>query len=217
MKSLIDIYQNDLHPPPDKYTSYFPVYEQFFSKFREKEMTFVEVGVQRGGSLNMWRKYFGASAKIIGIDIDKNVLAHQREDLQIVIGDQADPNFWKQFLSTVDKIDIFLDDGGHTMVQQKNTLLSVWPKIADGGVYLCEDTHTSYFNWCGNGLNKDWTMMEYSKNMVDMVNIMHWDEPHKDPSMSNMFQDVGSVHYYNSMIVMTKGQPKWERPHPFYT
>ena len=122
MKSLIDIYQNDLHPPPDKYTSYFPVYEQFFSKFREKEMTFVEVGVQRGGSLNMWRKYFGASAKIIGIDIDKNVLAHQREDLQIVIGDQADPNFWKQFLTTVDKIDIFLDDGGHTMVQQKNTL-----------------------------------------------------------------------------------------------
>jgi hypothetical protein len=59
--------------------------------------------------------------------------------------------------------------------------------------------------------------MEFSKNMIDMVNINHWDEPHKNPELSNLFHDVGSVHYYNSMIVMTKGQPKWERPNPIYT
>lgn len=216
MKPLIDIYRNDLAQAPDKYTSYFPVYEQFFSKYRNQNITFIEVGVQKGGSLDMWRKYFGSPAKIIGIDIDPRVVEHQRNDLQIIIGDQSDPVFWKKCLPEIGTIDIFLDDGGHTMAQQKNTLLSVWPYIANGGVYMCEDTHTSYFHSWGNGLNKNWTMMEFTKSLTDMVNVMHWEDPYPDTNILNMFKDIGSVHYYNSMIVLTKGQPAWERPNPVH-
>ena len=42
-----------------KYKNYFPVYEKLFSKYREKKITFVEIGVLSGGSLFMWRNYFG--------------------------------------------------------------------------------------------------------------------------------------------------------------
>ena len=44
------------------------IYENLFHKYIDKKITFVEVGVAKGGSLFMWRDYFGNKAKIIGVD-----------------------------------------------------------------------------------------------------------------------------------------------------
>jgi len=55
----------------DKWAHYFPIYEQWFSPYRGKDIVFVEVGVQNGGSAQMWKHYFGKQAHIIGIDIDE--------------------------------------------------------------------------------------------------------------------------------------------------
>ena len=53
-----------------KCTHYFPVYERLFQGWQNKSLVFLEIGVSEGGSLKMWHKYFGSSAKIIGIDIN---------------------------------------------------------------------------------------------------------------------------------------------------
>lgn len=214
MKTLLEIFENDLTSNCDKYLPYFPVYEQFFSKYRNQNLTFIEVGVQDGGSLQMWRKYFGDTARIIGIDVDEDVLTRKKENVEIFIGDQEDPAFWAGFLPNIGTIDVFLDDGGHTMNQQINTLDSVWEKIAIGGVYMIEDTHTSYYNDWNNGLYRPHTIMEYTKKIIDMVNINHWQEHPSDPKVFK-FIDLASVSYYNSMIVLTKGQQPWVRPNPY--
>ena len=99
-----------------KWIDYFEVYEKAFSAYRKKPVTFLEIGIQNGGSLQMWREFFGPEAKIIGIDVDPQCKALEAEGFEIWIGDQADPAFWAEFKTKNPSIDLVLDDGGHTMV-----------------------------------------------------------------------------------------------------
>ena len=104
-----------------------------FSKYVNKKLVFVEIGVLDGGSLIMWRKYFGNKARIIGIDLNPNAKKIAKNNkIEIFIGNQADPDFWKSFFKKVGKIDILLDDGGHTNKQQILTSTNV-KHIRDGG------------------------------------------------------------------------------------
>ena len=60
--------------------------------------TLVEVGVLNGGSLFMWRKYFGENVRIIGIDLNPAAKHFDKYGFEIFIGDQADPKFWRSFI-----------------------------------------------------------------------------------------------------------------------
>ena len=68
---LFQIYKN-LKFTSLKIDSYFQIYEEIFNEYIGKEIVFVEVGVLHGGSLFMWKEYFGSKARIIGIDLDPN-------------------------------------------------------------------------------------------------------------------------------------------------
>ena len=48
----------------DKWDRYFDVYDRHFQKFKGENITFIEVGVQNGGSLEMWSRYFGPESKM---------------------------------------------------------------------------------------------------------------------------------------------------------
>ena len=215
MKKLIDIFEQDLTLKCDKWLPYFDVYETYFSKYRGQQLTFVEVGVQGGGSMQMWRKYFGPAANIYGIDISPDILNLPLNEAVLKVGDQEDLAFWDNALKDIGEIDCFVDDGGHTMLQQINTLIKVWPMIKEGGVFICEDTHTSYYSDWGNGYCRSWTMMEFSKKIVDLVNLYHIQQHNEDSKIPNdilnIFRDVGSIHYYDSMIVFVKGKSPWVR------
>ena len=112
-----------------KYKNYFPIYEKLFTKFRGKKITFVEIGVLSGGSLFMWKNYFGNNARIIGIELNPEAKKFEKEGFEIFIGNQADENFWKDFFEKVGEVDIILDDGGHTNFQQIVTCCSCIPFI----------------------------------------------------------------------------------------
>ena len=43
----------------------------------------------------MWRKFFGNKARIIGIDINPIAKKWEKNGFEIFIGNQSDPNFWK--------------------------------------------------------------------------------------------------------------------------
>jgi hypothetical protein len=77
-----------------KWDHYFDVYHRHFSKFRGRKVTVVEIGVYSGGSLLMWRDYFGADCTIYGVDIESECLVYENAFTHILIGDQADPRFW---------------------------------------------------------------------------------------------------------------------------
>jgi len=110
----------------------------------------------------------------IGIDINPECKQFEKEGVRVVIGDQGDPAFWKQFtLDFPEELDIFIDDGGHTMKQQAVTFESMFWSIRDGGIYLCEDLHTSYWKEYEGGYLKSNSMIEKSKTLIDTINAWH--------------------------------------------
>lgn len=125
-----------------KWRHYFPVYDRHLSRFVGQSVKVVEIGVFSGGSLGMWRSYFGSSCNLYGIDIEPTCRAHEAPGTQIFIGDQADPAFWTRFLEEVPEIDVVIDDGGHETFQQIPTLEALLPRLRPGGVYICEDIHS---------------------------------------------------------------------------
>ena len=93
---------------------------RYFNRFRGKPVRFLEIGVQSGGTINLWKHYFGNQLDYYGTDI--NFLCKEMFDsmanVTITIGDQANSSFWAEFLADQDPFDIVVDDGGHSMKQQ---------------------------------------------------------------------------------------------------
>lgn len=151
-----------------KHSTYFGVYDRLFSSFVGKPITFVEVGVLNGGSLFMWREFFGDQARIIGIDLNPAAKRWEKDGFEIFIGSQSDVEFWDLFFTSVGNIDILLDDGGHTFEQQIITVESVLRHVNDDGLVVVEDTHTSYM--MEYGAPSKYSFIEYSKNIIDGIN-----------------------------------------------
>lgn len=153
-----------------KVSSYFPVYDRLLDCYRGREVTFVEIGVLGGGSLFMWRDFLGPKARIIGVDLNPAAKKWEAYGFEIFIGSQSDRSFWQQFCEAVGEIDIVLDDGGHTYEQQIITVEELAPSIADGGILIVEDTHTSYMSGFGP---KKYSFINYAKNKADAINFRH--------------------------------------------
>jgi hypothetical protein len=186
-----------------KWKHYFEIYDRHFSRFRGTGVHIVEFGVFQGGSLQMWKEYFGPDAKIFGIDINPHCKKLEEEQIEILIGDQEDRTFLKSLTEKIPKIDILIDDGGHTMKQQINTYEELFPYIDKNGVYLCEDLHTSYWWGSNGGYKRRGTFIEYSKNFIDYINAWHSVQPSR-LSVTGFTKSVHSLHYYNSVLVIEK-------------
>lgn len=122
-----------------KWTHYFDIYDRHFSRFRGTEVHILEIGIYSGGSLEMWKDYFGPKARIYGVDIEPACRAYEDESVRVFIGDQADRGFWRRFKTQVQHVDIVVDDGGHQPEQQIVSFEELLPHLRPGGVYLCED------------------------------------------------------------------------------
>jgi len=179
-----------------KWEKYFPIYEELLSKYKDKEITFVEIGVLNGGSLEIWKKYFGKKARIIGIDKNPKCKQFENENYEIFIGSQSDPIFWRNFYKNIGKVDIILDDGGHTNYQQITTLVESINFIKDGGIHIVEDVHTSYFKRYGNP-NK-YSFINFSKKSIDDINCTF---PKPGNFNYSLNKSVYSIEYYESIVV----------------
>ena len=198
---LMKFWLFEKHRAINKWTHYFPIYEKWFSPYRGKDIVFVEVGVCRGGSMQMWKNYFGKDAQIVGIDIDPNCKQFEEEQISIEIGSQEDPNFWAAFREKYPRVDILLDDGGHRMNQQIVTFREMFPNIKDGGLYMCEDCHTSYRNDYGGEVNKPDTFIEFSKRLIDELNAFHT-RGALPPTYNTI--NMGGIHFHSSVVIVEK-------------
>ena len=179
-----------------KYEKYFDVYDKSFDRFRNKKITFVEVGVLNGGSLEIWKNYFHKDSRIIGIDLNPECKKFEKKGVEIFIGNQSSETFWDDFYKKVGKIDILLDDGGHTNYQQIITIMKSIKNINDDGIIVTEDTHTSYMSKFGNP-NK-YSFINFAKKLIDDIN-------YKFPNLGkfkNSFNDyIYSITFFESIVV----------------
>jgi hypothetical protein len=203
MNELREYFEQNEERLINKFDHYFDVYERYFSKFRNKKITIVEIGVYQGGSLQMWRKYFGKEATIWGIDIDPRCKSLEDENTPILIGSQEDPQFLRSIIDKIGMIDILIDDGGHTQDQQIISFEELYKYVnPDGGIYLCEDVHTSYMNVYGGGHQRNNTFIEYSKLLVDQLNA-HYSEQ-SSLQINDITRTTNSIHFYDSIVVFEK-------------
>lgn len=200
---LVQYFKSNQRNLIHKWDHYFEIYDRHFSRFREKEIVILEVGIYHGGSLQMWKHYFGEKAKIYAIDINPECKKFEEDQIEIFIGSQEDREFLRSIREKIPKVDILIDDGGHTMNQQIVTFKELYGHVKEDGVYLCEDLHTSYWEEYGGGYKKSGSFIEYSKNFIDALHAWHSREDAL--SVSDFTRITKSLHYYDSVLVLEKG------------
>ncbi len=201
--ALWDLFLNNNSRVIHKWTHYFPVYESHFNCFINKPVLFIEIGCGKGGSLQMWKKYFGPYAKIVGIDINPARKVYEEDQIEIRIGDQNDPNFLQSIVDEFGSPDIVLDDGSHIMEHVTTTFKTLYPQLTKNGVYLVEDMHTAYWDEWGGGLKREGSFIELSKSLIDELNAEHTKGALKPTEFTS---NTLSMHFYDSIVVFQKGQ-----------
>lgn len=156
-----------------KHKHYFPIYERHFTRFVNTDVVFIEIGNGEGGSLQMWKRFLGPYARIIGIDIDPNCASFAEDQIEIRIGDQADPIFLNAVLDEFGQPDIVVDDGSHMQSHVNATFSVLYPELNRNGVYLVEDLHTAYWDQYEGGLRREGTFIERCKGLIDELNADH--------------------------------------------
>jgi hypothetical protein len=200
---LIECWKNSPHPSV-KITSYFPVYAELFSHLRGTECTFIETGVLDGGSLFMWRSWFGPRARIIGIDLNPEAQKWADSGFEIHIGDQGDPRFWQKTLKKIGPFDALLDDGGHQSFQQIVTVNEAIRAATKKCVIAVEDTATSFMKDFSRHGNK--TFLEYSKDASDLLIARSFSlyknrfpRP-RNSAQLQLFKNVYGIQFFNGVV-----------------
>lgn len=150
-----------------KKKNYFEIYQNLFNSYRNKDIVFLEIGLNDGGSINFFKNFFSPNSKIIGFDCNPKSLILERENIKIFKGDQGSEKDWIKFFKIYGKLDIVLDDGGHTNKQQIVTFENVLPNLNDDGLLVIEDTECSYINNFGNP--SKYSFVNYAKNCIDTL------------------------------------------------
>lgn len=204
MKKLIKSFKN-APKYSIKWSNYFEIYENLFKKFVNKKITFVEIGIGNGGSLFMWKKFFGKNARIIGIELNPDAKKLEKFGFEIFIGDQSDPFFWKKFYKKVGKIDVLLDDGGHKNIQQITSFMESYNNINQNGIIVVEDTHTSYMKKKGFKNPSNYSFINFCNLIIENL---HRRNPSANKKLNILSKKIESIYFYDSIVSINFGQFK---------
>ncbi|MCW2498307.1 class I SAM-dependent methyltransferase [Jatrophihabitans sp.] len=194
-----------------KWDHYLDIYSEYLSKYRGRKVTMLEIGISHGGSIQLWKKYFGKDCEIFAIDINPECIKFAEDNVKVFIGSQADTAFLTNVTKQIPDLDFVLDDGGHFMDQQDVSFEILFPKVKQGGIYIVEDTHTSYWPEFGGGLRTNGTFVEKSKALIDSLYEHHL-LAGDNVRIDNITQNIQSISFYDSMVVFKK----MLRPKPFH-
>ena len=192
-------------------------YQHHFAPLRRKKLNILEIGIggyeypkSGGKSLRMWKSYFPKS-RIFGIDIyDKT--PHDEKRIKTFQGSQVDTDFLKRVVEEIGRVDIIIDDGSHHNDHVITSFKFLFPLLADNGIYVVEDTQTSY--WGGevqgmdyggsNDLTASYTSMNYFKSLIDGLN--HEEFTIDDYAPTYFDKHITAMHFYHNLIFIYKGR-----------
>lgn len=199
---IADLFYSNTGHTIHKWPHYLPIYEQLFSQ-SGKSVRFLEIGVYRGGSLGLWRKYFGPEATIFGVDIDPDCSRYDGVDGQVRIGSQDDAEFLQSVVAEMGGVDIILDDGSHIARHQRASLEILFPLLNEGGLYVIEDMHTSYWPTFEGGLKRKGTAIEVLKGKLD---AMHRHYYKSGINTSDQIPEIESIQFFDSIAAIRKAR-----------
>jgi hypothetical protein len=127
-------------------------------------------------------------------DLNPDAKKFEKYGFEILIGSQKDEKFLEDVKKKVGKIDIVLDDGGHTYEQQIITAVSLLENIKDNGMLVVEDTHTSYMKGYGP---VEYSFINYVKELIDKIN-------HRFYLLNQKYSDnrIWSIEIFESIVAL---------------
>jgi hypothetical protein len=166
--SILEELQKIHNYPTGKYGGgYYPDYCFHFDPVRNKIKTILEIGVDKGGSMEMWKDYF-PNAVVIGVDIYKVGYTPSDPRVHLEVGDATNPQFVSCLIEKYQTFDIVLDDGSHKASQMKKSFDLFWP--ATIFIYCIEDLLTQYVKFFEGKYVDAISMIEHLKEMIDFIN-----------------------------------------------
>lgn len=169
IKTYLEIYKEHTGYVSHKYIHYFFVYDCIFKRFLEKEkpIKMLEIGVQNGGSSEIWKKYLPQGSIIHSLDIDERCQSLKfSEGIFFHLGNATDAVFMEKTFGDI-QFDVIVDDGSHICKDVIQTFKYLFPKMKSGGCYIVEDMHTSYWKKYGGGIYNKKNSIEYFKKLIN--------------------------------------------------
>ena len=197
-----------------KWHHYYTAYEERLAPYRDRPVRVLEIGVHYGGSLKLWHEYVHPDSTIVGVDIEERCSRYARDNISVEIGDQSDEGFLQTLVDKYGEFDIIIDDGSHKSEHQRASWQLLFREgLADGGIYIVEDTYNSYFA----GMTEAGTppFMATAKTMIDLMHMNYMlagnTGPfiHEDPvgyAMPMEYYEawISSVEFCDGMIIFKK-------------
>ena len=184
--------------------NYLNIYEKHLNHLHHQKINLLEIGVKKGHSLKMWCDYFH-NGMVYGIDITKAAFKYTNEKrIKVFLGDQSDAKFLTQLYNKIGKIDVIIDDGGHTMLQQQVSFQTLFPLLDSNGIYIIEDLHTSYHKEFRTNTKK--TTIDFLKDIVD--DVMLWGTNYRTktrPTKPSYYEKhIASMTFVKSCVIIQK-------------
>ena len=187
-----------------KMDHYLDIYDRELATWLGKQVSFLEIGVYKGGSLRLWRDFFAPHSSLTFLDIDPACKGLEISGTDIRIGDQTDVPFLQAMAREKGPFDIVVDDGGHKMDQQITSFKALWGAVKDGGLYIVEDTHTSYWPGFGGGGHKAaGSFIEFAKDLIDKMHSWYTEDDVNFP-LHPLASQIGGIQFYDSLVIIRK-------------
>ena len=220
---LASIFESTLNV--HKSLHYLPVYESALGAFVDRPIRMLEIGVDRGGSMQMWRRYLHPDSVLVGIDTNRKAsqFDNPSQHLHVRIGAQQDTTFLRSVLDEFGPFDVILDDGSHLTSHMVDTFRYLFPNgLASGGVYIVEDIGTNY--------QKPWrdspmTFIEFTKWIIDAMQARcqgdNWEQQDFGYSSNPHLQEftvplattiIEKVEFHDSIAVFHRAKGRREVP-----
>lgn len=219
MKTLVNLYEVHAGYLSDKWSSNLREYDRIFSSLRDQPISMMEIGIQNGGSLEIWSQFFRNGEKFVGCDINPNCNKLKYEDsrINVVVGDASSLAISEQIKSITSKFDIIIDDGSHLSGEIVKSFARYFSYLPYGGIYVVEDLHCSYWSEFEGGLFYPYSSMAFFKRLADVINQEHWGVDKSRVEIlsgillhygcdlkENDLSEVHSIEFINSMCVIRK-------------
>lgn len=176
VETLSTLFHRGVGKTAAKWQGYLQHYDRLLARLKDQPLRILEIGVQAGGSLEVWAQYFKSATLIIGCDIDHDCGALRFDDprIKVLIGDINNPETLQSLTALTDAVDVVIDDGSHHSSEIIRSFVQIFPRLTEGGTYLIEDLHCSYWESYGGGLYDPFSAIAFFKKIVDLVNRPVW-------------------------------------------
>lgn len=191
--SICKLYETHEGKVSDKWSHYIDVYDDVFGGIRESVGSLLEIGVQNGGSLEIWAKYFSHATSIVGCDVNEKCgdLIFDDPRIYVVVGDINFEDSRIAIEKRSEYFDVVIDDGSHRSSDVIKSFARYFPMLRDGGVYIVEDLHCSYWPEFEGGLFLRSSAISFFKIIIDIVNRNNWGG---DEGMFDLLDNFSKIH-----------------------